>query len=75
MRRTGQHTRHEPATATSPGKTTTIRLLLDFLRPTRGGVTMLGLDPRRDKATLHRQIGYLPGELAFPGREKAADLL
>ncbi|GLH98569.1 ABC transporter [Phytohabitans aurantiacus] len=57
------------------GKTTTIRLLLDFLRPTRGDATILGLDPRRDKAALHRQIGYLPGELAFPGREKAADLL
>lgn len=57
------------------GKTTTIRLLLDFLRPSRGHATVLGLDPRRDKATLHRQIGYLPGELAFPGRERAADLL
>ena len=57
------------------GKTTTIRLLLDFLRPTRGQVSVLGLDPRRDKATLHRQIGYLPGELAFPGRERASDLL
>ncbi|BCJ47961.1 ABC transporter [Actinoplanes ianthinogenes] len=57
------------------GKTTTIRLLLDFLRPTRGHATVLGLDPRRDKARLHRQIGYLPGELTFPGRERAADLL
>src|SRR5688572_29380999 len=57
------------------GKTTTIRLLLDFLRPTRGHATVLGLDPRRDKAVLHRQIGYLPGELAFPGREPAKDLL
>ncbi|MEV5819733.1 ABC transporter ATP-binding protein [Micromonospora haikouensis] len=57
------------------GKTTTIRLLLDFLRPTSGRATMLGLDPRRDKAALHRRIGYLPGELAFPGREKAEDLL
>lgn len=57
------------------GKTTTIRLLLDFLRPSRGRATMLGMDPRRDKAALHRHIGYLPGELAFPGREKATDLL
>ncbi|MFC0003845.1 ABC transporter ATP-binding protein [Micromonospora siamensis] len=57
------------------GKTTTIRLLLDFLRPTAGRATVLGLDPRRDKAALHRQIGYLPGELAFPGQEKAEDLL
>jgi ABC-2 type transport system ATP-binding protein len=57
------------------GKTTTIRLLLDFLRPDRGRVSVLGLDPRRDKAVLHRQIGYLPGELTFPGRETARDLL
>ncbi|MEU7874421.1 ABC transporter ATP-binding protein [Dactylosporangium sp. NPDC049140] len=58
------------------GKTTTIRLLLDFLRPTGGHATVLGLDPRRDKAALHRRIGYLPGELAFPGgRGRAADLL
>ncbi|MFG1901172.1 ABC transporter ATP-binding protein [Micromonospora carbonacea] len=57
------------------GKTTTIRLLLDFLRPTSGRATVLGLDPRRGKAALHRRIGYLPGELAFPGREKAEDLL
>jgi ABC-2 type transport system ATP-binding protein len=57
------------------GKTTTIRLLLDFLRPTRGRAVVLGLDPRTDKAALHRQVGYLPGELAFPGRDRAADLL
>ena len=57
------------------GKTTTIRLLLDFLRPTRGRATVLGLDPRRDKAVLHRRIGYLPGELAFPGRGRADELL
>jgi len=57
------------------GKTTTIRLLLDFLRPTRGNATILGRDPRRDKAALHRQIGYLPGELSFPGRDTAAGLL
>jgi ABC-2 type transport system ATP-binding protein len=57
------------------GKTTTIRLLLDFLRPTRGYARVLGLDPRADKARLHRQIGYLPGELSFPGRDRAADLL
>jgi ABC-2 type transport system ATP-binding protein len=57
------------------GKTTTIRLLLDFLRPTRGRAMVLGLNPRRDKAVLHRQVGYLPGELSFPGRERALDLL
>jgi ABC-2 type transport system ATP-binding protein len=57
------------------GKTTTIRLLLDFLRPTRGQASVLGLDPRRDKAMVHGRVGYLPGELTFPGRDRAADLL
>ncbi|MDQ1287107.1 MAG: beta-exotoxin transport system ATP-binding protein [Actinomycetota bacterium] len=57
------------------GKTTTIRLMLDFLRPTRGRVEVLGLDPCRDKAALHRQVGYLPGELILPGRERADQLL
>jgi ABC-2 type transport system ATP-binding protein len=57
------------------GKTTTIRLLLDFLRPTRGRATVLGLDPRRDRAALYRRIGYLPGELAFPGQGRADELL
>jgi hypothetical protein len=37
----------------------------------RGNATVVGLDPRRDKAALHRQIGYLLGELMFPGRDKA----
>ncbi|GAB7051358.1 ABC transporter ATP-binding protein [Catenuloplanes indicus] len=57
------------------GKTTSIRLLLDYLRPTRGRVTVLGLDPRRDRAALYRRVGYLPGELAFPGRGRADELL
>ncbi|MEV4702818.1 ABC transporter ATP-binding protein [Actinoplanes sp. NPDC049316] len=57
------------------GKTTTIRLLLDFLRPSRGSARILDLDPRRDKAAVHRRVGYLPGELVFPGREPARDLL
>jgi ABC-2 type transport system ATP-binding protein len=57
------------------GKTTVIRVLLDYLRPTRGRVSVLGLDPRRDRAALYRQIGYLPGELTLPGRERAGDLL
>ncbi|MGI5486502.1 ABC transporter ATP-binding protein [Microtetraspora malaysiensis] len=55
------------------GKTTTIRLLLDVIRPTSGRAVVLGLDPR-DSRTRAR-IGYLPGELAVEGREKAGAYL
>ncbi|MDP9850065.1 ABC transporter ATP-binding protein [Streptosporangium lutulentum] len=55
------------------GKTTTIRLLLDVIRPTRGRVTVLGTDPR--DASVRSRIGYLPGELVLEGREKASDYL
>ncbi|GGS91731.1 ABC transporter [Planobispora rosea] len=55
------------------GKTTTIRLLLDVIRPTRGRMSVLGAEPR-DPAVRSR-IGYLPGELALEGNEKARDYL
>ena len=55
------------------GKTTTIRTLLDLLRPTSGTARLLGMDARRDRAEIHRRVGYLPGEFAcYPnltGRE------
>jgi ABC-2 type transport system ATP-binding protein len=58
------------------GKTTTIRLLLDFIRPTRGGVRVLGVPPRGAAGVAaRRRVGYLPGELSFDGRDRAADLL
>ncbi|MCP3988560.1 MAG: ABC transporter ATP-binding protein [Actinomycetia bacterium] len=47
------------------GKSTTIRLLLDLLRPTDGTVRVLGLDPRTSSVELRHRIGYLPGDLAL----------
>jgi len=47
------------------GKTTTIRTLLDFQRPTSGSASVLGLDSRRDSLEIHRNIGYVPGDLAL----------
>ncbi len=57
------------------GKTTTIRLLLDLIRPTSGRAVVLGVDPRRDGVGLRRRIGYLPGDFAVDGRQTAAELL
>lgn len=55
------------------GKTVTIRLLLDLIRPDAGRAEVLGLDAGRDAVAVHRDVGYLPGELAldphFTGRQ------
>jgi ABC-2 type transport system ATP-binding protein len=49
------------------GKTTTIRLLAGLLRPSAGRATVLGADVTRDRETVQRQIGYLPGDfVAYP---------
>jgi ABC-2 type transport system ATP-binding protein len=58
------------------GKTTTIRLLLDLIRPSSGELRVLGTAPRsRDGVAARRRIGYLPGELAFDGRERVDTFL
>src|SRR5512133_946984 len=45
------------------GKTTTIRILLGLLRASGGTVTLLGGDPWRETAALHRRLAYVPGEV------------
>ena len=45
------------------GKTTTIRVLLGLLRATSGSAVLLGGDPWRDAADLHRRLAYVPGEM------------
>ncbi len=45
------------------GKTTTIRCLLDLIRPDAGKLRVLGLDPQRDSLAVRARTGYLPGEL------------
>ena len=47
------------------GKSTTIRLLLALQQPTSGHASVVGVDPQRDPVTVHRQVGYLPGDLAL----------
>lgn len=45
------------------GKTTALRLLLGFLRPTRGHATLGGHDCWADSVAARRLVAYLPGEL------------
>jgi ABC-2 type transport system ATP-binding protein len=47
------------------GKTTTIRCLLDLIRPNGGTVRVLGIDPQADPVAVRARAGYLPGELHF----------
>lgn len=54
------------------GKTTTIRLLMDLVRPTRGEASIFGLDTHHHAHELKARIGYLPGELPqFQGMSAA----
>lgn len=45
------------------GKSTTIRCLMDFLTPTEGEITILGLDSRRESVAIKEKVGYLPGNV------------
>jgi ABC-2 type transport system ATP-binding protein len=47
------------------GKTTTLRLLLAMLRADSGTMRVLGRDPWRDAAALHRQLAYVPGDVSL----------
>src|SRR5690349_2302413 len=45
------------------GKTTALRLLLGFLRPTAGSAWIAGHDCWHDSVAARRHLAYLPGEL------------
>ena len=47
------------------GKSTTIRVLLGLLRTDSGTAAMLGGDPWRDAAELHRRLAYVPGDVSL----------
>lgn len=50
------------AGANGAGKSTTIKILSGILMPTSGTVSVLGLNPARDRIRLMRRIGVLFGQ-------------
>jgi ABC-2 type transport system ATP-binding protein len=57
------------------GKTTTIKLLMGFIRATRGEGRVMGLDSWHDSVKVKRLVGYLPGELPQFGGLRGADVV
>lgn len=53
--------------ANGAGKSVTMRMLMGFVRPRVGSVRIFGRDCFSQRAEIQQSVGYLPGELAFPG--------
>ncbi|APG28917.1 ABC transporter [Syntrophotalea acetylenivorans] len=59
--------------ANGAGKSTCIRLLMDFIRPDRGCITIEDRSP--ENSILRRDIGYLPEIASFPASLTILDML
>lgn len=57
------------------GKTTTIRNILGFIKPTSGTVTVNGLNTWENQSEVAKLIGYVPGEIAFPDLKTGTNFL
>jgi ABC-2 type transport system ATP-binding protein len=59
--------------ANGAGKSTAIKLLMDFIRPDAGSISILGSSPKNPE--IRRQIGYLPETANFPSNLTVLDML
>ena len=57
------------------GKTTTIRNIMGFIKPTSGSVKVDGLEAWTHSSEYVKNIGYVPGEIAFPDLPTGIDFL
>lgn len=57
------------------GKTTAIRMLLGLLKPDRGTIHVLGLDPQRDPLKVRQSVGYLAEDQAMFGWMRVAEMI
>ena len=61
--------------ANGAGKSTAIRLLMNFLQPSSGSATILGLDVVDQSIASRQHIGYLPGDVALHSKPTGRELL
>src|SRR5580693_6293531 len=57
------------------GKTTTVECLAGLREPDRGQLSVLGLDPQRDRAELTQRLGVQLQESRLPDRLQVAEAL
>lgn len=57
------------------GKTTTIRNILGFVKPTRGHVYVNGLESWNNASEIAKHVGYVTGEIAFPDLATGTEFL
>lgn len=57
------------------GKTTLIRTLLNFVRPTSGRASIFGLDSCQDTTRIRAAVGYIPSEPHFYKQMRTGELL
>ena len=57
------------------GKTTTIRNILGFIKPTKGSCYVDGLNTWENQEKVAKLIGYVPGEIAFPDLKTGTNFL
>lgn len=57
------------------GKTTTIRNILGYVKPTSGSVKVNGLSSWKNSSEIAKWVGYVPGEIAFPDLPTGIDFL
>jgi ABC-2 type transport system ATP-binding protein len=61
--------------ANGAGKSTTIRLLMNFIQPTSGSAHIAGLDVVKDAVAVKRHVGYLAGDVALYAKTTGKELL
>ena len=61
--------------ANGAGKSTTLRTVMDFIRPTSGEVILFGMTDSRQSTEQRRRIGYLAGDVALPKNVTGEQLL
>ena len=57
------------------GKTTTIRSILGFIKPTKGEVYVNGMEAWKNQDKIAKLVGYVPGEIAFPDLKTGVNFL